>query len=97
MTPELQAQLDALPPEAPARPEPSPLLNHLAALGLATAERFGPEEDDLEVTCHELVREQVRAWMAAHPEDRGELTEDAVRLAYGERLEAAFMASSTGT
>ncbi len=39
---------------------------------------------------HELVRERIRAWMARHPEDCAELTENAVRLAYAERLEAVF-------
>ena len=89
MPPELRAQLDALPP-APARPDPEPRLAHLTALGLATAARPGEDEASPEFTCHELVRERIRAWMQDHPEDRAGLTENAVRLAYAERLEAVF-------
>ena len=42
------------------------------------------------LTCHELVRERIRAWMEEHPQDRADLTENAIRLAYAERLEAVF-------
>ena len=41
-------------------------------------------------TCHELVRERIGAWMKQHPHDRAELTDNAIRLAYAERLEAVF-------
>ena len=60
------------------------------ALGLATEERFGPEDDNPDITCHELVRERLRTWMEQHPEDQAGLTENAIRLAYAERLEAVF-------
>ena len=90
-------RLDALPPEPPARPEIEPLLRHLVSVGLATEERTGPEDDNPDLTCHELVRERIRAWMEQQPQDRGELTENAIRLAYAERLEAVFTRSSTRT
>lgn len=92
MPPEFRAMLDALPPVAPARPDPAPLLSHMVAVGLTTEERTGPDDDNPALTCHELVRERVRNWMYDHPQDRADLTENAIRLAYAERLEAAFHA-----
>lgn len=92
MPPELRAQIDALPPAAPARPELAPLLRQLVSLGLATEERTGPEDENPNLVCHELVRERIRAWMAQQPQDRGEFTENAIRLAYAERLAAVFRA-----
>jgi hypothetical protein len=89
MPPELRAAIEAL-PEAPARPEPEPLLRQLVAVGLVTEERDAPEDDNPSLSCHEVVRERIRAWMDGHPEDRGDLTENAIRLAYAERLEAVF-------
>ena len=90
LPPEFRARVDALPPEGPARPDVAPLLRHLVSVGLATEEHTGPEDDNPNLTCHELVRERIRAWMEQHPQDRGELTENAIRLAYAERLEAVF-------
>jgi tetratricopeptide (TPR) repeat protein len=79
-------------PAALARPDPEPLLRHLVAVGLATEERTGPEDDNPDLTCHELVRERIRTWMREHEQDRANLTENAIRLAYAERLEATFEA-----
>lgn len=90
MPPELRAMLDALPPEGPTRPDVAPLLRHLVSVGLATEERSGPEDHDPNLTCHELVRECIRAWMGQHPQDGADLTENAIRLAYAERLDATF-------
>ena len=45
-------------PSAPARPDPVPLLRHLVAVGLVTEERTGPDDDNPDLTCHELVRER---------------------------------------
>lgn len=92
MPPELRAALDALPLAAPARPDPAPLLRRLVAVGLVTEERTGPDDDNPDLTCHELVRERIRAWMndPLHEQDQGDLTENAIRLAYAERLEAVF-------
>ena len=90
MPPELRARIDALQPEAGTDPEP--LLRHLVAVGLATEERTGPDDDDPDLTCHELVRERIRTWMRDHEQDRADLTENAIRLAYAERLEATFEA-----
>ena len=97
MPPELRAQLDALPPAAPARPDPAPLLRHLVAIGLATEERTGQDDANPDLPCHELVRERIRAWMLDHPQDRDELTENTIRLAYGDRLKAEFKGFSTRT
>jgi tetratricopeptide (TPR) repeat protein len=90
MPPELCARLDALPPAAPTRPDPAPLLRHLVAVGLATEERTGPDDANPDLTCHELVRERIRTWMHDHPKDRADLAENAIHIAYAERLEAAF-------
>jgi hypothetical protein len=92
MSPELRAMIDALPPAAPTRPAPAPLLFHLVAVGLATEERTGPDDENPNLTCHELVRERIRAWMHDHPQDQADLTENTIRLAYAERLEAVFWA-----
>jgi tetratricopeptide (TPR) repeat protein len=90
MPPEFRAMLDALPPAGPARPDLAPLLGHLTSVGLVTEERDGAEDGNPNLTCHELVRERIRTWMEQHPQDRAELTENAIRLAYAERLEAVF-------
>lgn len=66
------------------------LLDRLAAVGLVAAEREGRPDDNPKYTCHELVRERIAAWIAAHPEERQGLDEHAVRLACAERLKAAF-------
>jgi tetratricopeptide (TPR) repeat protein len=90
MPAELRAMLDSPPPEPPARTAIEPLLRELVSMGLASEERTGPEDPNPSVTCHELVRERIRAWMAQQPRDRGEWTENAVRLAYADRLAAVF-------
>jgi tetratricopeptide (TPR) repeat protein len=92
MPPELRSRIDALPPVAPTRPDPTLLLRHLVAVGLATEERTEPDDENPDLTCHELVRERIRAWMHDHPQDRADLTENTIRLAYAERLEAVFKA-----
>ena len=90
LLPELHVMLDALPPAAPARPDPAPLLRRLVALGLVTEERAGEGDENPNLGCHELVRERIRDWMQRDAADRADLTEDGVRLAYAQRLESAF-------
>ncbi|MFA7243313.1 MAG: CHAT domain-containing protein, partial [Sulfuricellaceae bacterium] len=90
LPPEFRTLLDTLPPENPARPDSAPLLQRLVSVGLATEARRDPEDANPDLSCHELVRERIRAWMERHPQDRAELTEDAIRLAYAERLAATF-------
>jgi len=90
MPPEIRAQLDALPPEPPPRPELQHLLRHLVNVGLITEEREEPDDANPALTCHELVRERICAWIEQQPQDRGEWTESAIRLAYAERLKVAF-------
>lgn len=92
MPSEVRALLDALPPEPPSRPDLQPLLRHLISVGLVTEEREEPDDANPDLTCHELVRERIRAWMEQRPQDRGEWTENAIRLAYAEWLEAVFKA-----
>jgi len=62
-----------------------PLLAELTASGLLAS-------DGVAYAFHELVRERVDAWMAAHPEERGGYTETQVWEAYGERYAAGFLA-----
>jgi tetratricopeptide (TPR) repeat protein len=85
---EVRARIDALPPERPAPPDIEPLLRHLVSVGLVTEKRQEPDDANPDLTCHELVRERIRAWMEQQPGDRSERTESAIRLAYAERLEA---------
>ena len=72
------------------RPDSGPPLRHLLAVGLATERRAGPDDENPALACHELVRERIRAWMEEHPQDCAELTENAIRLAYAERLAAFY-------
>lgn len=100
LPPELRAKLEALPAEvreaimaAPLTasthfPELEPLLGLLTSVGLVTAE--GSNDENRDYTCHELVRERIAEWMAAHPDERQGRDENSVRLAYAERLESAF-------
>lgn len=74
------------------RPDISPLLRHLVAVGLVTEARHDADDAHAELSCHELIRERIRASMAAHPEDHGTLSENVIRLAYADRLAAAFHA-----
>jgi len=98
MPPEFRAVLDDLPPESPARPEIEPLLRQLISVGLVTEERTGPDHDNPDLTCHELVRERILSSFAPRKTasfrgakgDDDDLTENAIRLAYAERLEAVF-------
>lgn len=71
-----------------------PLLAHIVAVGLVTEERSAADDENPDLTCHELVRERIRGWMEKpdNEGDRAGLEEDAIRLAYAERLEANFKA-----
>ena len=77
---------------ATARPDPEPLLRNLVAVGLGSEELSGPDDDNPHLTCHELVRERIRKWMSDHEQDRSNLSENSIRLAYAERLVAVFVA-----
>ena len=61
-------------------------------MGLVTEERTGPDYANPELICHELVRERIRNWMHDHPQDRDDLTENTILLAYADRLKAVFKA-----
>jgi tetratricopeptide (TPR) repeat protein len=67
-----------------------PLLSLLITVGLVTAEQHGPIDENPDFTCHELVRERIAAWRTAHPDERMGREENAVRLAYAERLVQVF-------
>ena len=68
-----------------------PLLRHLVAVGLVTEDADQTGRSKIPgPTCHDLVRERIRDWMHDQPQDRAELSENTVRLAYAERLEAFF-------
>src|SRR5262249_24551290 len=72
------------------RPDPAPLLGYLTTVGLLTEERSGPGDDNPDLTCHELVRERIQAWMDQHAPELADFTENSIRVAYAERLEAVF-------
>lgn len=76
----------------PALPTIVPLLQALVGLGLATQQRDAAQDDNPELSCHELVRERICGWMQAQPQEQGGLEEDTVRRAYAERLTAYFHA-----
>lgn len=92
MPPELRAQLEHLPPEPPPHPDLAPLVQHLQAIGLATTEQNDATDPNPAFSCHELVRERITQWMSAHPGDRQEFSETAIRLAYAGWLEMVFKA-----
>jgi tetratricopeptide (TPR) repeat protein len=83
LRPELRAQLDAL-------PDLAPLLAQLVSVGLVNEQHKATDDTNPNLSCHELVCERIRAWMAQHPQDRAELSERVIHLAYAERLEAVF-------
>lgn len=89
--PEFRAQLDALPPEPRTANRELPTAQ-LIAVGLVTEERAAPGDDNSALTCHELVRERIRARMNDHPAERDGLTENTIRLAYADQLIVAFQA-----
>jgi|CXWL01.1.fsa_nt_gi tetratricopeptide (TPR) repeat protein len=91
MPPEFRAVLDALPP-APQVPDIEPFLRHLVGVGLVTEERTGPEDENPDLSCHELVRERALAWGKEKAEELGGKTENSVRLGYAEWLAAFFKA-----
>lgn len=91
MPPKLRAMLEALPPE-PNLPGLEPLLAQLVAVGLVAEERMGPEDSNPNLTCHELVRDRVWAWVERHPEQRGGRSENEVRDAFAEHLADTFEA-----
>jgi tetratricopeptide (TPR) repeat protein len=92
MPDEVRAKLDALPAAAAVRSDIEPLLRYIVAVGLVTKEHTGPEDENPTLACHELVRERILSWMEdeKHSQDRADLTENSIRLAYAERLEAVF-------
>jgi tetratricopeptide (TPR) repeat protein len=102
LPPELQEQLKALPPEVHVmldalpppttnhRPPATDLLRQLIAVGLVNAERDAPDDENPSYSCHELVRERIRARMNEYPAERDGMTENAIRLGYAEHLAAAF-------
>ncbi len=93
MTPEVRAMLDALPPPTTNhRPPATDLLRQLIAVGLINAERDAPDDANPTLSCHELVRERIRARMDDHPAERDGLTENVIRLGYADRLIAVFQA-----
>ncbi len=71
-------------------PDLAPLSGHLLAIGLATEEGAAPDAKHPALTCHELVCERIQDWIGKHPSDRSDLTENSIRLAYAEQLEAVF-------
>ncbi len=59
------------------------LLRTLVSVGLVNQNPY--------LTCHELVRERIQAWMERSVDDRGELNENVIRRAYGQLLKDYFL------
>jgi tetratricopeptide (TPR) repeat protein len=49
----------------------APLLAQLVSVGLVTEQREEPDDANPNLTCHELVRERIHAWMEQHPDEAG--------------------------
>jgi tetratricopeptide (TPR) repeat protein len=82
----------------PLAPPVKPLLDELHGAGLIAREgQPMPEEVQARSTYsfHELVRERVAAWMAAHADERGGRTEQETWIAYGQRYATAFQGLQT--
>ncbi len=93
MPPEYRAAIDALPPPTTNhRPPATGYLHYLTAVGLITTEGDDPNDANPSYSCHELVRERIRARMEAQPQERDGLTENSIRLGYADRLIAEFEA-----
>jgi tetratricopeptide (TPR) repeat protein len=93
MPPEYRAAIDALPPPTTnQRPPATDLLRQLIAVGLVNEERDAPDDENPSYSCHELVRERIRARMDEHLAERDGLTENAIRLGFADRLIAVFQA-----
>ncbi|MDX2041628.1 MAG: CHAT domain-containing protein [Acidobacteriota bacterium] len=96
MPPELRAMLDNLPPPTTDhRPPITNLLRYLTAVGLVNEEREDADDQNPSLSCHELVRERIRARMEAQPQERDGMTENSIRLGYADQLIAAFKAFFT--
>lgn len=87
---EFVSQLTALPPPPTPQPDPDPLLRHLLIVGLANTHSSRPNDENPILTCDELVRKRISAWMAHQPLDQGNLTDKQIRLAYADHLVAYF-------
>ncbi len=90
MPAELRAELESLPSAPSPVSSLKPLLRQLVSVGLVTEERTGSDDNNPALSCHELVRERIFGWMKQQPQARGTLTENIIRLAYAERLQAFF-------
>ena len=69
-------------------PPVEPLLAELHGAGLLTREE--QKEGPANYAFHELVRERMAAWMAAHDKEFDGRTDDGIRITYGERYAKYF-------
>lgn len=86
----MRERLQTISPSPTLRPAIEPLLQQLVSVGLVNEERNGDEHASLSFACHELVRERIHSWMSLHAKDRGDLTQNIIRLGYAEGLLEAF-------
>ncbi len=91
LPPQFRAMIDALPqPTTDKRQPATDLLPSLIAVGLVNEGRDAPDDENPSLSCHELVRERILARFSDRPAESNSLTENAIRLAYADRLVAAF-------
>lgn len=73
-------------------PEMGALLRTLVSVGLVNEDNHTCVPPMPHLTCHEVVRERIQAWMEHAVEDRGVLNENVIRRAYGQFLKDYFLA-----
>ncbi|MBL8263218.1 MAG: CHAT domain-containing protein [Xanthomonadaceae bacterium] len=88
--PDLRSMLDKLPPAPSPAPDIRLLLAQIVSAGLVNEEFIGPDDTNRALSCHEMVRERIHAWMSRQPEDQGTFTDKTIRLAYADRLHIFF-------
>ena len=93
LPPEIHALLAALPPKPQARPDIAAPLRKLSAIGLASEQAAGPQDDNPLFSCHEVVRERIKAWMAARLAEQDGLSDKLIYLAYADYLAGYFKAN----
>lgn len=72
-------------------PDMGALLHTLVSVGLVNEDNHTSIPPLPHLTCHEVVRERIQAWMEHAVEDRGVLNEHVIRRAYGRLLKDDFL------
>lgn len=90
---DMRRELATLPPEPITRLAPTALLFNLLTLGLANQhDNLAPSATSVDglISCHELVRERILAWMVQHAAEREQFDEISVYQMWAEHLADIF-------